>query len=95
MAEGLLSWGDYYVTTLVDYPVKNLENALVHSDNIYFAKAACALGEKDFMKGLDSLGFGEERPLISRRRRPAMEAMAGSRPRQNWRTAATDRARYW
>lgn len=57
------SWGDYYVTTLVDYPVKNLENALVHSDNIYFAKAACALGEKDFMKGLDSLGFGEELPF--------------------------------
>ena len=55
------SWGDYYVTTLVDYPVKNLENALVHSDNIYFAKAACALGEKDFMKGLDSLGFGGQR----------------------------------
>lgn len=57
------SWGDYYVTTLVDYPVKNLENALVHSDNIYFAKAACTLGEKDFMKGLDSLGFGEELPF--------------------------------
>lgn len=57
------SWGDYYVTTLVDYPVKNLENALVHSDNIYFAKAACALGEKDFMKGLDSLGFGEKLPF--------------------------------
>ena len=57
------SWGDYYVTTLVDYLVKNLENALVHSDNIYFAKAACALGEKDFMKGLDSLGFGEELPF--------------------------------
>lgn len=53
------------MTTLVDYPVKNLENALVHSDNIYFAKAACALGEKDFMKGLDSLGFGEELPFVS------------------------------
>ncbi|MEI3525666.1 MAG: penicillin-binding transpeptidase domain-containing protein [Eubacteriales bacterium] len=57
------SWGDYYVTTLVDYPVKNLENALVHSDNIYFAKAACAMGTDDFAKGLDSLGFGEELPF--------------------------------
>ena len=57
------SWGDYYVTTLVDYPVKNLENALVHSDNIYFAKAACALGAEKFAKGLDSLGFGEELPF--------------------------------
>ena len=57
------SWGDYYVTTLVDYPVKNMENALVHSDNIYFAKAACAMGTDDFAKGLDSLGFGEELPF--------------------------------
>lgn len=57
------SWGDYYVTTLVDYPVKNLENALVHSDNIYFAKAACAMGTDDFAKGLASLGFGEELPF--------------------------------
>ena len=57
------SWGDYYVTTLVDYPVKNLENALVHSDNIYFAKAACAMGTDGFTKGLASLGFGEELPF--------------------------------
>ncbi len=53
------SWGDYYVTTLEDYPVKNLENALIHSDNIYFAKAALAMGEDRFCQGLDSLGFGE------------------------------------
>ena len=57
------SWGDYYVTTLVDYPVKNLENALVHSDNIYFAKVACAMGTDGFTKGLASLGFGEELPF--------------------------------
>lgn len=57
------SWGDYYVTTLEDYPVKNLENALVHSDNIYFAKAACAMGTDGFTKGLASLGFGEELPF--------------------------------
>lgn len=57
------SWGDYYVTTLVDYPVKNLENALVHSDNIYFAKAACAMDTDGFTKGLASLGFGEELPF--------------------------------
>ena len=57
------SWGDYYVTTLVDYPVKNLENALVHSDNIYFAKVACTMGTDGFTKGLASLGFGEELPF--------------------------------
>lgn len=53
-------WGDYYVTTLVDYPVKDLNNALIHSDNIYFAKAAVNMGEEAFAKGLDSLGFCEE-----------------------------------
>ncbi len=53
-------WGDYYVTTLADYPVKDLKNALIHSDNIYFAKAAVNMGEEAFAKGLDSLGFGEE-----------------------------------
>ncbi len=53
-------WGSYQVTTLVDYPVKNLENALVHSDNIYFAKAAVRMGEEAFAKGLDQLGFGED-----------------------------------
>lgn len=54
------SWGSYEVTTLADYPVKNLENALIHSDNIYFAKAAVNMGEEAFSRGLDSLGFGEE-----------------------------------
>lgn len=57
------SWGSYYVTTLEDYPVKNLENALVHSDNIYFAKAAVGLGAEGFAEGLNSLGFGEELPF--------------------------------
>ena len=45
------SWGSYYVTTLEDYAVKNLENALVHSDNIYFAKAAVGMGADGFRKG--------------------------------------------
>lgn len=54
------SWGSYEVTTLTDYPVKNLENALIYSDNIYFAKVAVNMGEEAFSQGLDSLGFGEE-----------------------------------
>lgn len=56
-------WGDYYVTTLEDYPVKNLENALIHSDNIYFAKAAVNMGEEAFTEGLKGLGFGETLPF--------------------------------
>lgn len=54
------SWGDYTVTTLhSDYSPKNLHNALVYSDNIYFAQAATALGAGSFAKGLDGLGFDE------------------------------------
>lgn len=54
------SWGDYYVTTLKDCPVKNLENAMIYSDNIYFAKAAVSMGIESFSESLDCLGFGEE-----------------------------------
>ena len=32
--------GGYYVTTLHDYNGHNLQNAMIYSDNIYFAKAA-------------------------------------------------------
>lgn len=32
------SWGGYYVTTLHDYSGHNVRNALIYSDNIYFAK---------------------------------------------------------
>lgn len=53
-------WGDYYVTTLTDYSVKNLKNALIYSDNIYFAKATVKMGAEDFSRSLDRLGFGEE-----------------------------------
>lgn len=57
------SWGSYYVTTLEDYNPKNLENALIYSDNIYFAQAALAMGNDTFSKGLTSLGFGETMPF--------------------------------
>lgn len=57
------SWGNYYVTTLQDYAVKNLENAMVYSDNIYFAKTSSGMGAEGFAKGLTSLGFGEELPF--------------------------------
>ncbi|MDE6607591.1 MAG: penicillin-binding transpeptidase domain-containing protein [Lachnospiraceae bacterium] len=38
------SWGSYYVTTLQTYEPVILENALIYSDNIYFAKAAVMIG---------------------------------------------------
>lgn len=58
------SWGEYYVTTLHEYSGgANLRNALVYSDNIYFAKAALQIGEDTFTGQLDKLGFGQEMPF--------------------------------
>ena len=55
------SWGNYMVTTLTPYnEPANMQNALIRSDNIYFAKAALKIGGKSFMEGLDKLGFNED-----------------------------------
>ena len=58
------SWGDYYVTTLHEYSgAANLRNALVYSDNIYFAKAALQIGADTLAKQLEKLGFNQEIPF--------------------------------
>lgn len=57
------SWGSYYVTTLHTYQPVNLENALIYSDNIYFAKVALKIGAQELVHFLASLGFGEELPF--------------------------------
>ena len=52
------SWGDFYISTLTTYEGKaNLENALVYSDNIYFAKAALKIGKENFAESLEKIGF--------------------------------------
>lgn len=55
------SWGDFYITTLSTYngPAK-LKNALIHSDNIYFAKAALKIGGKNLINSLKNIGFGQQ-----------------------------------
>lgn len=53
------SWGDYYVTTLHEYGSAVLRDALINSDNIYFAKAALKIGADGFAQGLTDMGFGE------------------------------------
>lgn len=40
------SWGSYHVTTLHAYEPVILENALIYSDNIYFAKAEWQTDER-------------------------------------------------
>lgn len=57
------SWGSYYVTTLHTYQPVNLENALIYSDNIYFAKAALKIGVEEMEQSLDRFGFNEELPF--------------------------------
>ena len=54
------SWGDYNITTLTAYSgAKNLRNAIIHSDNIYFAQATLQIGKDNFINGLKKLKFNE------------------------------------
>ena len=57
------SWGTYYITTLHTYKPVILENALVYSDNIYFAKAALKIGAKEMERALSGIGFNGEMPF--------------------------------
>lgn len=58
------SWGNYQVTTLKEYGSQvDLRNALVNSDNIYFAKAALKIGADTLADQLVKIGFGEQVPF--------------------------------
>ncbi|EUJ39779.1 penicillin-binding protein [Listeria weihenstephanensis FSL R9-0317] len=54
------SWGKYFVTRVHDIPKVNMVDALVNSDNIYFAQEGLAMGETKFQDGLKKFDFGEE-----------------------------------
>ena len=54
------SWGNYHITTLTDYSEpKNLLNAIMYSDNIYFAQTALKIGAESFASSLDKIGFNQ------------------------------------
>lgn len=55
------SWGGYFVTRVhsSSEPV-NLANALLYSDNIYFAQTALDLGKDKFVTEMKKFGFEEE-----------------------------------
>lgn len=57
------SWGGYYVTTLHAPTPNNLRNAMVQSDNVYFAKAALQIGADNLVKGYKQLKIGEKIPF--------------------------------
>ena len=55
------SWGNYNITTLTAYNgPKNLMNAIMYSDNIYFAQSVLKMGAESFTSSLDKLGFNEQ-----------------------------------
>lgn len=55
------SWKDHKITTLTPYNgKKNLRNAIIFSDNIYFARAAMQIGSETFTSELDKLKFNED-----------------------------------
>ena len=52
------SWGNFRVTTHAVYSgYANLRNALIYSDNIYFAKAALKIGYDTLAESLKKIGF--------------------------------------
>ena len=57
------SWGNYNVTRVSEYGEANMTNALIHSDNIYFAQAALDIGKDTFKEKLNSFGMGEKIPF--------------------------------
>ena len=58
------NWGTYKVTTLTTYNgPANLKNALIYSDNIYFAKTALKIGGDTLAKQLTKIGFTKELPF--------------------------------
>lgn len=55
------TWKSDYITTLTAYSgAKNVINALIYSDNIFFAQAAMQIGKETFCESLDKLGFNEQ-----------------------------------
>lgn len=57
------SWGSYFVTTLHAPNPNNLKNALVYSDNVYFARVALEIGKANLETGYKKLKIGEDIPF--------------------------------
>ncbi|MGW7163251.1 penicillin-binding protein PBP4(5) [Paenibacillus taichungensis] len=53
------SWGGYYVKRVKSVSPVNMVDALVYSDNIYFAKEVVEMGSAKFIDGIQKFGFGD------------------------------------
>lgn len=61
---GKNGWGNSKVTRVSNsYKPVDLNDALVRSDNIYFAMQAINMGEDKFIEGFSKFGFGKEIPM--------------------------------
>src|SRR5699024_8266094 len=58
------NWKDFYVSRVStsNGPV-DLEDALIRSDNIFFAMKAVSMGDDKFVAGLKEFGFDEKLPI--------------------------------
>lgn len=57
------NWGNYYVTTLHAPTPNNLKNAIIYSDNVYFARSAVEIGKDKLIAGYDKLKIGAKIPF--------------------------------
>ncbi|WP_445669198.1 penicillin-binding transpeptidase domain-containing protein [Margalitia sp. FSL K6-0131] len=58
------SWGDYQVSRVhVENGPVSLSDAMMYSDNIFFAQTALDMGGDKFAKGLKNFGFTEQLPI--------------------------------
>ncbi|RPK18685.1 penicillin-binding transpeptidase domain-containing protein [Paenibacillus xylanexedens] len=53
------SWGGYYVKRVKSLSPVDMVDALVYSDNIYFAMEAIEMGSAKFIDGIQKFGFGD------------------------------------
>ncbi|MCP1182237.1 penicillin-binding transpeptidase domain-containing protein [Paenibacillus sp. 1781tsa1] len=53
------SWGGYYVKRVKSLSPVNMVDALVYSDNIYFAMEATEMGSAKFIDGIQKFGFDD------------------------------------
>ncbi len=54
------SWGNYKVTRVKDVSSVNLYDAVVNSDNIYFADKAIKIGSENLIEGAKKFGLGAD-----------------------------------
>ena len=57
------SWGQYRVTRVRDSGAVNFREAMLYSDNIYFAMQALRAGSQDYESGAARFGLGEAMPV--------------------------------